>query len=176
MMRGALELFAEQGFEKTTALEVAERAGVTERTFYRYFADKREVLFSASGDLQDAIVAAIGSAPASQDPLGIVVAAMEIGVAPLEENRPYSQARAKVITENASLQERELLKLHTLAHASSTALRARGVPPLTADVAAESAVTMFKIGFETWISNDTAGTFAQCIRSSFDQLRTLTRA
>ena len=173
MMRGALELFTEQGFEKTTALEVAQRAGVTERTFYRHFTDKREVLFSASGDLQDAIIAAIDSAPASQDALGMVVAAMEIGVAPLEGNRPYSLARARVITENASLQERELLKLHTLAGAASVALRARGVAPLAADVAAETAVTMFKIGFETWIADDSSGTFAQCIRRAFTELRSL---
>jgi len=172
-MRSALELFTEQGFEKTTTLEVAERAGVTERTFYRYFSDKREVLFNASNELQSVIIAAIDAAPPSTDVLETVVTAMEAGAAVLEENRSYSQARAKVIAANPSLQERELLKFSTMSAATSAALRAKGVSPLAAAISAESGATIFKIAFETWIGDDSAGTFAHCIRTTYNELRAL---
>lgn len=168
-----MELYAEHGFEQTTAAEIAERAGVTERTFFRHFADKREVLFAGSSDLQDAVVSAIGAAPAGVKPIDAVLAAMEMG-ASLLPNREYSRQRAAVIAANPSLQERELLKFSTLADAVAEALRRRGVPNLTASLAAEAGVTVFKIGFETWIADDSTGDFAQCIRDALDQLKALT--
>ena len=174
MMRGALELFVEQGFEQTTALQIAERAGVTERTFYRYFIDKREVLFDSSRELQQGIVAAIEASPLSMPPLEVVTSAMESATAILEENRPYSRQRAGVISANASLQERELLKMHSIAAAVAEVLRARGVPDLAARIAAESGSTFFAIGFESWIADGETRTLAECIREARSQLELLT--
>src|ERR1700712_2627133 len=77
LARAALDLYSERGFEQTTALEIAERAGVTERTFFRYFADKREVLFQGSEELQRIILEAIAEAPGDMRPSDMVVAAME---------------------------------------------------------------------------------------------------
>ena len=54
--QAAFELFTERGFEQTTVAEIAERAGLTERTFFRYFADKREVLFAGADALQELFV------------------------------------------------------------------------------------------------------------------------
>jgi len=174
LVQSALELYAEKGFDETTAIEVAERAGVTERTFFRHFADKREVLFQASRDLQDGVVAAIAAAPADLPVVEVGVRAMVSVASVLEDNRPHSVRRALVIASNASLQERELLKLSSLGAAVSTALRERGTPQLVADLAAETAVTSFKIGFDLWISDDKPGTFAECIALAFDQLKALT--
>ncbi len=168
-----MELYAEHGFEQTTAAEIAERAGVTERTFFRHFADKREVLFAGSGDLQDAVVGAIDAEPDDAKPIDAVLAALEIG-ASLLPSREYSRQRAAVVAANSSLQERELLKFSTLADAVAEALRRRGVPTLTANLAAETGVTVFKIGFATWIADDSTGDFAQCIREAFGRLRALT--
>src|SRR5215472_3630839 len=67
--RAALELYGERGFEQTTVAEIAGRAGLTERTFFRHFADKREVLFAGSAALRDLIVNAVTSAPASATPI-----------------------------------------------------------------------------------------------------------
>jgi AcrR family transcriptional regulator len=173
LMRSALELYAERGFEQTTALEVAERAGVTERTFFRYFSDKREVLFEGSRSLQDVIVKAIAAAPSSMGSIEAVGTAME-GAASLLDNRDYSRQRAAVIAANPSLQERELLKLATLASAVAEALRRRGVGNLAAGLAAETGVTVFKIGFETWIGDESTRDLAQCIREALDQLKGLT--
>ncbi|CAN5428314.1 TetR/AcrR family transcriptional regulator [soil metagenome] len=169
----ALELYAERGFESTTAVEIAERAGVTERTFFRHFADKREVLFAGSSELQDSVVNAVDSAPASLTPIEIVAGAMESAAAQLPD-RDYSRRRAKVIAANPSLQERELLKFSTLAGAVADALRRRGIPRVTAGLAAETGVTVFKIGFEIWIEVGTTADFAQCIRDALEQLRGLT--
>ncbi|MCU1475807.1 MAG: transcriptional regulator, TetR family [Subtercola sp.] len=176
LQRAALELFAERGFEQTTALEVAERAGVTERTFFRYFPDKREVLFDGAGELQRVIVESIDSAPATLAPIDVVGAAMQVGAGFLEGGREYSRQRAAVIAANPSLQERELLKLASLGAAVAEALRRRGAPELTAALAAEAGVSVFKIGFETWIGDDSAPEFRQCIRSALDQLTSLTAA
>ena len=174
LMRSALELYAERGFDETTALEIAQRAGVTERTFFRYFSDKREVLFEGSSDLQAFVVAAITAAPSSMASIGAVGTAMESAAALLEGNRDYARRRAAVVAANPSLQERELLKLATLAGAVADALRRRGVPDLAAGLAAETGVTVFKIGFETWIGDESTADFAQCIREALDQLKGLT--
>jgi AcrR family transcriptional regulator len=169
-----LELYAERGFEQTTALEIAERAGVTERTFFRYFADKREVLFDGSSDLQTHIVEAITAAPPSMTPMATAVAAMEAGAALIQGNRDYSRKRAAVIAANPSLQERELLKLSTLAEAIAEALRRRGVADPAAGLAAETGVAIFKIGFESWIRGDSPSDLVQSLREALDRLKELT--
>lgn len=174
LMRSALELYAERGFEQTTALEIAERAGVTERTFFRYFADKREVLFDGSSDLQAHVVAAIGAAPPTQLPMATAAAALEVAASLLDGNRDYARRRAGVIAQNPGLQERELLKLSTLASAMAEALRERGVPDPAAGLAAETGVTIFKTGFESWIRGETSSDLVQCLRDALDQLRQLT--
>ena len=68
-MSAAIELFDEQGYEATTVAEIAERAGLTKRTFFRYFSDKREVLFSGSQELQRLWLEGLAAAPA-QGPVG----------------------------------------------------------------------------------------------------------
>ena len=59
LARAALELYVDQGYEQTTVADIAARAGVTERTFFRHFADKREVLFAGSGAFQETVLSAI---------------------------------------------------------------------------------------------------------------------
>ena len=169
----ALELYGEHGFEQTTVADIADRAGVTERTFFRHFADKREVLFDGSGELERRAVDAIVAAPASADPVEAVVTGMVAGAAPLDEHRPYSLLRAAAIAGNASLVERELLKLATLTAASAAALRTRGVPEPDAALAAEVGVTAFKVGFARWLGDEPPGDLTSCIRTALDQLRRL---
>lgn len=173
-MRAAVELYEERGFERTTALQIAERAGVTERTFFRHFADKREVLFDGSNALQDAVVGAVAAAPSSMAPVEAVGSAMQSAASLLEDRRDDARRRAAVIAVNPSLQERELLKLATLAGAAAEALRRRGVADPAAAMAAEIGVTVFKIGFERWIGDESPGDLARCIRAALDQLKELT--
>ncbi|MET0955720.1 MAG: TetR family transcriptional regulator [Cryobacterium sp.] len=171
---GALELFAERGYEQTTAAEIAERAGVTERTFFRHFPDKREVLFMGSKHLQERVVAAIMAAPPAMPPLDVVGVAMESAAAFLEEDRDYARKRWAVIASTPSLQERELLKMASLGAACAEALRARGVAELPAGLAAETGVTIFKLSFERWVGDDSPDTFTEGIRDALAQLKGLT--
>ena len=166
----ALELYGEQGFEQTTVADIAERAGVTERTFFRHFADKREVLFDGSAHLERRAVEAIVSAPPSSSPVEAVGLGMVAGAAPLEEGLDHARLRAAAIASHTSLQERELLKLATLTAAATAALHERGVPEPAATLAAEIGVTAFKVGFGWWLAGEPAGSLSGCIQTALDQL------
>jgi AcrR family transcriptional regulator len=174
--QAALELYAERGFDRTTVAEIAERAGLTERTFFRHFADKREVLFAGAGALQDLLVGAVARAPAARSPVDAVAAGLEAVAALLQQRQADSHQRRAIIAANAELRERELIKLASLSAALAETLRARGVPEPDASLAAEVGIGVFRIGFERWVDPETEQTFPQLIRESLDHLRTLTAA
>src|ERR1700688_723738 len=152
LQQAALALYGERGFEQTTVAEIAKRAGLTERTFFRYFADKREVLFWGAGALQEFIVGTVASAPDSAAPIDAVAAALEAAGALFEERREGARQRQAVIAANAELQERELIKLASLASAVAAALRQRGVTDPAASLAAEAGIAVFRIAFDRWTS------------------------
>jgi AcrR family transcriptional regulator len=172
--KAALELYVERGFEQTTVAEIAKRAGLTERTFFRYFVDKREVLFAGAGSLQDFLVGTLASAPDSAAPIDAVAAAVEAAGALLQENREYSRQRQAVITANAELQERELIKLASLASAIASALRRRGVTDPAASLAAEAGIAVFRIAFERWVNGASQSDLPRLIRESLDELKAVT--
>jgi AcrR family transcriptional regulator len=168
-----MELYSERGFEQTTVAEIAKRAGVTERTFCRYFADKREVLFSGADALKELLVSEVAGAPASTSPLEAVAAALEVAGARLQERRDFARKRQAVITANAELQERELIKLASLAAAMAAVLRTRGVSDPTASLAAEAGIAVFKVAFETWVGADVDRDLPQVICASIEELQSV---
>ena len=174
VMQAALELFSERGFEQTTVAEIAGRAGLTERTFFRHFADKREVLFAGTDALRDLLVSSLTAAPESAAPLDAVTAALETATAPLQERRDYARRRQAVISANAELRERELIKLASWSAALSQALRRRGVPEPSASLTAEAGIAVFKIAFERWVDDASERSLPQLIRDSLSELRTVT--
>jgi len=175
--QAALDLFAERGYESTTVAEIAERAGLTERTFFRYFADKREVLFSGSGGLTDVLATRVAEAPASLPPIEVAVGALaEAGAAYLEERREFSRRRQAVIATNPELRERELIKLARMASTLADALRGRGVAEPTATLAAEAAIAAFKTAFARWTEGGGGETLSDLTRASADELRAVTAA
>ncbi len=117
LMSAAIELFDEQGYEATTVAEIAERAGLTKRTFFRYFSDKREVLFSGSQELQRLWLDGLAAAPAEASPLAVVTAGLDPVAEMFSERHPFARIRAQIIEANPELQERELIKLQSLAAA-----------------------------------------------------------
>ncbi|MFD0579347.1 TetR family transcriptional regulator [Dactylosporangium darangshiense] len=152
LQRAALALFAARGFEQTTAAEIAQSVGLTERTFFRHFTDKREVLFHGQERLVQAFVEGVQAAPPDAAPIEIVAAALRSGADFFtDEQRPHSRTRQTIIDRNPALQERELHKLATLGATLADALRARGVGDLTADLAAQTGMTVFAISFARWI-------------------------
>jgi AcrR family transcriptional regulator len=172
--RAALELYSERGFEQTTVAEIAERAGLTERTFFRHFADKREVLFAGAAGLQDLLVSTLASTPDSAAPIAAVAAAIEAAGALLQQRREYARQRQAVIAANAELQERELIKLASLASALAGTLRRRGVADPAASLAAEAGIAVFRIAFERWVSDLSRADLPQLIRESLDELKAVT--
>src|SRR5580704_11732687 len=87
LQEAALALYTERGFDQTTAAEIAARAGLTERTFFRHFADKREVLFGGSALLQERIVSGVAGAPAGCTPLEAVAHGLDAAAVLLGEAR-----------------------------------------------------------------------------------------
>jgi AcrR family transcriptional regulator len=170
----ALQLYAERGIEQTTVADIAERAGVTERTFFRYYADKREVLFDGSNTLQTLMVEAIAAQPPATGPVDAVGAGMVAAASALEGRLEFARTRAAVVAANPSLQERELLKMARLSAAAAQALRERGVADPAAQLAAEAGVAVFRIGFATWIRGTSSGDLADCIGVALTELKTLT--
>jgi AcrR family transcriptional regulator len=154
LQAAALDLYVSRGFEQTTAAEIAQSVGVTERTFFRYFADKREVLFDGQELLQQAFLDGVAGAPADAPPLAQVAAALDTSAAAFpDERRTYSRLRQTVIEAHSALRERELLKMASLATAIAAALRARGSSDPAATLAAETGVTVFKVAFGQWIAD-----------------------
>ena len=147
-----MTLYAEQGFEQTTVAEIAARAGLTERTFFRHFADKREVLFYGMDMARDLLTRTIAEAPASATPMEAIGAALQALGAVFQENPERVRLRNAVVSANAELRERELSKLEAFAAAVAGALRDRGIPELTASLAAETGIAVFKVAFARWIS------------------------
>lgn len=166
-----MELYAERGFEQTTVAEIAKRAGLTERTFFRHFVDKREVLFWGAGSLQELLVATVADTPAATAPIEVVAAALEAAGDLLQERREGARLRQAIIAANAELQERELIKLASLALAIAEALRQRGVREPAASLAAEAGIAVFRVAFERWIKETNRLSLSRVIRESFDELK-----
>ena len=155
LQEAALALYSERGFDQTTAAQIAAQAGLTERTFFRHFADKREVLFGGSALLREKIVAGVAGAPAAAGPLDAVSRGLEAAATMLGQfRRDLSQQRQAVIAANPELRERELAKLADYAAVVAAALRDRGVSEPQATLAAEAGMTVLRVALQRWASRD----------------------
>jgi AcrR family transcriptional regulator len=172
--RAAMELYSERGFEQTTVAEIAKRAGLTERTFFRHFADKREVLFWGAGSLQELLVSAAANSPDSAAPIDMIAAALEAGAAVLQDRRVGARQRQAIIAANTELQERELIKLASLASALADTLRRRGVKDPAASLSAEAGIAVFKIAFERWVDETNERDLQLLIRDLLEELKAVT--
>jgi AcrR family transcriptional regulator len=174
LTQAALELYVDRGYEQTTVAEIAALAGLTERTFFRHFADKREVLFWGAGALQELLVSTVTDAPPSDSPMVAISAAIESAGAVFQQRRTSAQLRQSVIAANTELQERELIKLASLASAMADVLRQRGVTEPGASLTAEAGIAVLKIAFDRWINELGPSDLPQLIRELFAELKTIT--
>ncbi|NVI86443.1 TetR/AcrR family transcriptional regulator [Actinomadura sp. BRA 177] len=173
----ALELFAERGYENTTVIDIAQRAGLTKSTFFRHFQDKREVLFG--GDTMAARLAeAMAAAPPAATPLETVAHALDaVGrEAFTPDRREFSARRRAVIAANPELREREALKGLGLTAAMAEALKRRGVPALTSTVAAEMGALAADIAYARWSDPANADDFGETVRQALDEVQTALRS
>ncbi|HVX21435.1 MAG TPA: TetR family transcriptional regulator [Acidimicrobiales bacterium] len=171
--RAALELFSERGFDDTTVVAIAERAGLTERTFFRYFADKREVLFGETGATEEQLGSVVADAPAGTAPLDLVAAALAAWAPYFESRRELVQRRQAIIASTAELRERELIKLAHLGSHLAGALRDRGIVEPLASLAAEAGMAVFRVAFQQWVA-DPSQDLALLLKVGFESLQAVT--
>ena len=172
LVEAALGLFIEKGYEQTTVVEIADRAGVTKSTFFRHFPDKREVLFG--GETFGQMVAkGIAAAPATATPIEAVGVEIEaVGTnAFTPATREFSRRRRQVIASNTELQERDALKGTRTAAAMADALRARGVPDTTARLTAQVGSLALKMAYERWSDSTNDEDFAEVAHRTLRELQ-----
>jgi AcrR family transcriptional regulator len=172
--QAALQLFVERGYDNTTVAEIADKAGVTERTFFRHFVDKREVLFSGSDALRQLLTDSVLAAPKHLAPIDAVGAALESASEVMNDRRDIVPLRQALISGHPELLERELIKLASLADALAVALRKRGVKERSARLTAEVGIAAFKIAFEQWAVDPKRRNLPRLLRESIEELKAVT--
>ena len=174
LQQAAMQLYAHRGFEATTVAEIAAEAGLTERTFFRHFADKREVLFAGSNRLEEMMVSAVRAAPPSAQPIDAIAAGLvAAGAAFNAERREYARKRQAVIGASSELRERELIKLSSLTYALAETLRRRGVSDPAASLTAEAGMGVFRVAFDRWVAETNDKDWSVLVNQSLAELKEL---
>jgi AcrR family transcriptional regulator len=176
LVNAALALFDERGYDETTVAEIAERAGLTKRTFFRYFTDKREVLFWGADRIEDLFTGAIQSAPPGAPALDAVALGLEAFGRSLQGQGEVAARRIRIVRASPELSERQLIKFASMAETASHALRSRGVSADAAVLAAETGMTVFRVATARWLEETSAKTLPQLIVEAFAQLRAVASA
>jgi AcrR family transcriptional regulator len=171
--QAAAEMFAERGFDQTTVADIAARAGLTERTFFRHFADKREVLFSGQDAFQDMVVGAVAAAPGTATALEAVAAGLDAAGHALQGRVNLAPQRQVIIDAHPDLQERELIKLARVGTAMAAALRERGVAEPAATLAADTGIAVLRVAFARWLDEGVARPLPEVMRETLGQLSAL---
>ncbi len=172
--QAALALFGERGYDNTTVAEIAAHAGVTERTFFRHYADKREVLFGGAGVMKKLLVSTVAGAPDSAGPIEAAAAGLEAMAEVLQGRQAFARQRQAVIAANTELREREVVKLTSWAGALAETLRARGVSEPAASLTGELAMAVFRVAFERWVDPASQHDLAHFIGESLDEVKAVT--
>ncbi len=174
LQQAALDLFAERGFEQTTVEDIATRAGLTKRTFFRHYPDKREVLFGGGDEFQRLFVDGLAGAPATATPMEAIAVALDAVAGWFHDRRERAARRQAVIAANPELQERELVKLASVAAMLAGALRDRGIAEPAASLTADTAIAVFRNAFERWVAPDEQRELTEVLHESLDALRAVT--
>ncbi len=172
--QAALELFVEQGFADTTVPQITARAGLTTRTFFRHFADKREVLFGVEQDLPALVAQLMADAPASLRPMALIEQGLAVVASTwFEGQREHLLTHRAVVATDASLRERSLQKQAVLSAAVSRGFRERGLDELTSTLAAHVAVTVLDVAVDRWLDGDGDASLPELVRDTLHALRSL---
>lgn len=170
----ALDLFVEHGFANVTVPQITERAGLTTRTFFRHFTDKREVLFAGEEALPEVMAQVFAEAPASLTPLEVITRGLTEIVAPRFEGlRDHLRLRRGVVRSDEGLRERELRKSALIAEAGTEGFRTRGLPEREAALAARLAATVLDTALAHWLDDDTDRPLTDHVTATIAALRTL---
>lgn len=173
LIQASLELFAERGFDQTTAAQIAARAGVTARTFFRHFPDKREVLFAGQTLLEAALAKEIQRAQSSLSAIETLRSAFAAVASLFEENRHFSEPRQRIIAVTPALQEREVAKSAAMTRMIAAALEQRGAEPRSATLAAQAGWAVLGYAFDAWFAAPSSR-LVDHLDQAFEELRGLT--
>lgn len=177
LVLAAVDLFTEQGYDATTVAQIAERAGVTKSTFFRYFPDKHQLLVAGQQTLSRLLAQGIAEAPECATPLEAVAAGLERASSAMGPmNRELAPRLTAAIAANVELQERDALKSVGLAEAMTDALVARGVRENTAHLAAQLGVLAFKQGYAQWLQAHHDATLTPYTLAALEELRTASQS
>ncbi|MGA8016532.1 MAG: TetR family transcriptional regulator [Candidatus Dormiibacterota bacterium] len=171
LQEAALALFDERGFDHTSVEEIAERAGLTKRTFFRHFSDKREVLFGSGEKGEEPLVAAVRGAPVAAGALDAVGYGLNELAAGFDEQGEQAARRFRIIRASPQLWERQLIKFASLAEAVAGALRGRGVGDPAAILAAESGITALRVASDRWVRDTNRKPLRQLVAEALSELR-----
>jgi len=166
-----MELFAERGYAEVTIAEIADRAGLTKRSFFNHFADKREVLFAGANDFEQSVLAHLAGAADAAEPIDAAVLALTSAGLGLAGYAEYARARYELIASSTELRERDLIKMASLAAAIAEGLRRRGAPARTAAFSAQAAVAVFTAAYADWIEGSEAADLQSLMQRSLADLR-----
>lgn len=174
LSRAAVDLFCLQGFAETTVPEITARAGLTTRTFFRHFADKREVLFA--GEEIPTIATRMAEAPPELGPVDLLVAGLrEVAETRFEGRREELRTRRAIVATDAGLGERELRKWEALQEAVGAGLRARHIGATEARLLAGTAVTLLRVALEDWLDREDGRPLAEHLDEGLALLRAALR-
>jgi AcrR family transcriptional regulator len=169
--QAAYELFRDRGYKETTVADIAKRAGLTERTFFRHYADKREVLFGGAAVLQSELLRALDDLPPGISTFEAVRTAVEAVAKVMHGRRDLARERQRIVSAHTDLQERELIKRATLTATLAEALKRRGAPEPAASLAADMGLGVFYVGFSHWLEEPAERELVEVVREGFDQLK-----
>jgi AcrR family transcriptional regulator len=170
----ALKLFTEHGFERTTTEQIASAAGVTERTYFRHFPDKREVLFASEDELMEVTASALAAVPDELEPLPALRVAFHDVIPLIERNRPLAELRGPIIAAAPALMEREHAKAAALVALVARALQERGETPYSALLGARVGMDAFSTAIRRW-QQETCD-LREVVDETFEALRDLAAA
>lgn len=171
LQAAAVDLFLERGYEHVTVSQITERAGLSRRTFSRYFTDKRDVLFAGSDRLPPALAEAVVAADPELPPYTALVEALATVGAELGERVGGLAARRRaVVAGSPELQERGRTKFAEVATALTGALGQRGVDASAARLLAGVGVAIFQDAFDRWVDDPESADLPTCIRATAEGL------
>ena len=176
LVTAAMELFEERGYDQTAVADIAARAGLTERTFFNCFPDKREVLFYGAEKLEGFLVEQAGAVPTTASAMETVSAALDAVARASDEwagFADFARRRQALLQVHAELRERELSKLAALGGALASALRRRGLAPAQASLAAEVGIAVFKVAFDRCMSDPRRRKLAAHLHTAMAELAAL---
>jgi AcrR family transcriptional regulator len=169
--QAAYELFRDRGYEPTTVADIAKRAGLTERTFFRHYADKREVLFGGAATLHAELMRALDGLPAEVPAIEAVRIAVKAIALLMHGRRALARERQRIVAAHLDLQERDLIKRAALTTVLAQALQQRGVLEPAASLAADMGIAVFYVGFGRWLDDPAGRELVEIVDEGFDQLR-----